>query len=105
MDNGYLSRAEHNEYVKRMEDEHRRLNNRIVVLEKSSVQMHELVKNVGIMATNMKHMARLQNDLNDRLERLEQVPSQNFSVIKNSIFAAIGASIGGAIIAALTYFL
>ncbi len=105
MDNNYISRTEHNEYVKRMEDEHKRLNTRILILEKSSVQMHELVKNVGIMATNMKHMAKLQNDLNDRLERLEQVPSNNFNVIKNSIFAAIGASIGGAIVSALLFFM
>lgn len=105
MDNGYLTRAEYNEYVRRMEDEHKRLNNRILMLEKTSAQMHELVKNVGIMATNMKHMAKLQNDLNERLERLEQVPSNNFNVIKNSAFAAIGAALGGAIVSALLMFL
>ncbi|MBQ6626372.1 MAG: hypothetical protein IIX27_03685 [Ruminococcus sp.] len=105
MDNNYISRTEHNEYVRRMEDEHKRLNNRILMLEKTSAQMHELVKNVGIMATNMKHMAKLQNDLNERLERLEQVPSNNFNVIKNSVFAAIGAALGGAIVSAMLMFL
>lgn len=101
----YLTRAEHNEYVKRMEDEHKRMNHRISELEDSKGQMQDLINNVGIMATNMKHMAELQNDQNDRLERLENIPNQNWNTIKNAIFGAIGATIGGAIISAIIYFL
>ena len=35
METNYISRAEHNEFVKRMDDERKRMNNRIVILEKS----------------------------------------------------------------------
>ncbi len=105
MDNNFISRREHDEYVKRMEDEHRRLSHRLEECEKSTQDIRDLVKNVGIMATNMKHLAKAQEDQNDRLERLEKLPNQNWNTIKNGIFNAIGAAIGGAVIAALLFFM
>ncbi len=105
MDNDYISRREHNEFTKRMEDEHKRLSHRIEECEKSTQDIRDLVKNVGIMASNMEHLAKAQEDQNDRLERLEKLPNQNWNTIKNGIFNAIGVAIGGAIIAALLFFM
>ena len=39
MENNYISRLEHNEYVKRMEDEHRRINHRLEKCEQISEQI------------------------------------------------------------------
>ncbi|MBR2715998.1 MAG: hypothetical protein IKB73_07335 [Ruminococcus sp.] len=105
MENAYISRREHDEYVKRMEDEHKRLNNRLVVVEKASKDMQELIANVGKMAVNMEHMIDEQRSQSERLESLEKLPYQNWNIIKNGVYNAIGASIGGAIIAVLLYFL
>ncbi|MBQ7965870.1 MAG: hypothetical protein IJ331_07310 [Ruminococcus sp.] len=105
MDNNYISRAEHDEYVKRMDDEHRRMNNRIVILEKSGQQMQSLINNVGKMAVNMEHMVEEQRSQSERLERLEKLPLNNWNIVKSGVYNAIGASIGGAIIAAILFFL
>ena len=105
MDNNYISRAEHDEYVKRMDDEHRRMNNRIVILEKSGQQMQSLINNVGKMAVNMEHMVEEQRSQSERLEHLEKLPLNNWNIVKNGVYNAIGASIGGAIIAAILYFI
>ena len=105
MDKNYISRAEHDEYVKRMDDEHRRMNNRIVILEKSGQQMQSLINNVGKMAVNMEHMVEEQRSQSERLERLEKLPLNNWNIVKSGVYNAIGASIGGAIIAAILFFL
>ncbi len=101
----YITRAEHQEYVKRMEDEHKRLNNRLNEVENDTKDMHELIKNVGIMATNMEHMVDEQRNQSIRLERLEKLPLNNWNTVKNGVYNAIGASIGGAVIAAILFFL
>lgn len=100
----YITRAEHNEYVKRMEDEHKRLHNRLVNMESTTKDMHELINNVSIMATNMEHMVDEQRNQNERLQRLEKLPLNSWNTIKNGLYNAIGASIGGAVIAAILYF-
>ncbi len=105
MDSMYISRAEHEEFVKRMDDEHKRANNRIAILEKSSCEIQALVNNVGKMAVNMEHMVDEQRSQSERLERLEKLPLHNWNIIKNAVYNAIGASIGGAVIAAILYFL
>lgn len=105
MDTEYISRAEHDEFVKRMDDEHKRMNNRIVILEKSGYEMQALINNVGKMAVNMEHMIDEQRNQSERLERLEKLPLNNWNIVKNGVYNAIGASIGGAIIAAILFFL
>ena len=91
--------------MKRMEEEHKRLSHRIEDCEKSTQDIRDLVKNVGIMASNMEHLAKAQEDQNDRLERLEKIPNQSWNTIKNGLLNAIGATIGGAIIAAILFFI
>ena len=103
--NGYLSRAEHEEFVKRMEDEHARTNERFAVYEKTTEQMQELINNMGIMATNMKYMIEEQRTQGERLKRLENVPLNSWNSIKTAVLASVGTAIGGAITAMLLYFI
>ena len=42
MENNFISRREHDEYVKRMEDEHRRINRRLEKCEQISEQMQDM---------------------------------------------------------------
>lgn len=104
MDNP-ITRAEHNEYVRRMDDEHNRMNHRLHTLEQSYSQMQELITNVGKMAVNMENMFEEQRSQSERLKHLEQIPNKNWNTLRSGVLNAIGAAIGGAIIAALLFFL
>lgn len=105
MSTEYITREEHTEYVKRMTDEHTRINRRLEAFEKQSLQMQEMNNNVGKLAVNMEHMLEEQREQGHRLTRLEEAPNQTWSTIKHGLFNAIGAAIGGAIIAAIIFFI
>ena len=53
-----ITRAEHTEFLKRMEDEHKRLSRRIDVLEKDNAQNQSLIVSVEKMAVNMENMLK-----------------------------------------------
>ena len=105
MDNNYISRLEHNEYVKRMEDEHRRINRRLEKCEQISVQMQDMNTNISELATNMKHLLEEQREQGKRLDKIEDEPKSMWDCVKKGVFSAIGAAVGGAIIAAIMFFL
>lgn len=67
MDN-YITRQEHNEYARRMEDEHKRQNHRISELEKAIEQNHQLLISVEKLAVNMETMQKEQQKQGERLE-------------------------------------
>lgn len=66
-----ISRAEHEEFTKRMEEEHRRQNKRIELLEGSVQQLHVLTASVEKLAINMENMLKVQAQQGKRLEELE----------------------------------
>ena len=66
-----ITRAEHEEFVKRMEDEDRRQNRRIEILEKSVQQFTSLTASVEKLALNMENMLKEQEAQGNRLEALE----------------------------------
>lgn len=105
MENGYMLRLEHTEFVKRMEDEHNRVNHRLATLENGHKQMQELVNSVGKMAVSIENMCGEIHHQGKRLERLEEIPNKSWNTIKNGLYNAIGATIGGAVIAGIIYFL
>ncbi len=101
----YISRREHDEFVKRMDDEHNRMNRRLVNLEKSDEKMQEMNKNIGELALNMKHILEEQRKQGDRLDAFEKDKNSNWQSLKKGLFNAIGAALGGAVIAAIIYFI
>ena len=105
MENNFISRREHDGYVKRMEDEHRRINRRLEKCEQISEQMQDMNSNISELATNMKHLLDEQLAQGKRLDKIEDEPKSMWDSVKKGAFSAIGASIGGAVIAALLYFL
>ena len=64
----YIIRAEHNEYVKRMEDEHHRMNRRIGLLEEEVRQISQIASSVEKLAVNMENMLKEQQEQGERLE-------------------------------------
>lgn len=96
----YVTRLEYEEHNKRMEDEHKRINHRIVNLEELTALIHEI-------ATNTNNMSREQKEQGERLEKLDnkimimqQAPADTWTRIKNEALMTVvkaistGAAVG-----------
>ena len=68
---GYLTLAEHKEYSRRMEDEHKRQNKRIGDLETQVEDIGALTASVASLAQSVEQMAKAQEKQAERLETLE----------------------------------
>lgn len=89
-----ITRAEHNEFVKRMEEYNKRQDARIEKLEDVVEQISVLTTSVEKMATNMENMFNEQVSQGERLETLESRDGENWrAAIKYGISALIGAII------------
>lgn len=71
MDQEYLTAAVHDEYAKRMDDEHKRQNKRITDLENAVKDINSLTVSVASLAQSIEQMAKIQEKQNDRLKVLE----------------------------------
>lgn len=96
-----IVRAEHAEFVKRMEDEHKRIEARIKLLEEANVQNQELVASVGKMAVNMEFMVEEQRKQGLRLEALEKKPIKTYIHIKQTIITSVVSTLVGGAFGAL----
>lgn len=66
-----ITRAEHEEFRKRIEEENHRQNRRIEGLEENSKQVTAMVSSIEKLAANMELMAKEQEKQGKRLETLE----------------------------------
>lgn len=66
-----ITRAEHEEFCKRIEEENHRQNKRIEELEENAKQISAMVASIEKLAANMEHMAKEQEKQGKRLETLE----------------------------------
>lgn len=93
-----ITRAEHEEFRKRMEQEDHRQNKRIDLLEESVRQISAIAASVERLATNMEGMLKEQERQGERLDTLEKEPGDTWQRIKvKAIDTAVGL-IAGAII-------
>lgn len=93
MDNA-LTRAEHIEFAKRMEDEHARQNKRIGDLEKASEKNGKLLASIERIATSVENMQKEIASQGDRLGRLEARDGEMW----RKIIGHIATTVLGAII-------
>ena len=89
----YIERREHEEFSKRMEDEHERLSKRITILEDITRQVSSLTTSVEKLACNMSHMLTEQQRQGMRLDALEQKPSKRYDTIVTVIITALASGI------------
>lgn len=101
----YITRPEHDEYARRMEDEDRRQNKRIELLEENIGQLTNLTISVGKLANSMEGMLAEQKEQGKRLKALEELPVRNWNTVKVAILTAIGTAIGTGIVAAVINYL
>lgn len=85
----FISRHEHEEFCKRMEDEHERLSKRITIIEDITRQVSSLTTSVEKLACNMSHMLTEQQRQGMRLDTLEQKPTKRYDTIVTVIITAL----------------
>ena len=91
----YISRQEHDEFVKRMQDEHKRIHYRITDTEKKVDKIYDLTSSVERPATSIESMAKEQKEQGERLEELEARDGETWRKVKWYILTlAIGAVAG-----------
>ena len=90
----YISRAEHEEYTLRMDQEHRRINHRIEVLENHTQEINRLQISIEKLIINVESMVKEQKAQGIRLEALE---SKDGKMWRQSIGYIISAIVGAAV--------
>ena len=71
MPDDYVSRMEHEEFVKRIDDNAKQLNDRIDKIERQNNQITDLLVLVNKLANSMEHMMKDTEDQSKRLDKLE----------------------------------
>lgn len=90
-----ISRAEHNEFVKRMEEHNSRQDARIKKLEELVDKISVLSASIEKMANNMENMFNEQVSQGERLEKLESRDGEKWrELIKYVLTLVVGACIG-----------
>lgn len=91
----YLTRLEHEEFTKRMEEEHNHQNRRITDVEDNLRQIQELTISIERMAINVECVVKELKRQGDRLEMLESRDGDNWrNMIRYLMTASIGVIIG-----------
>ena len=84
-----ISRAEHEEFAKRMEDEHKRINHRVADLESGVRQIGELTASVEKLAQSVQQMAKSQGRQEERLEELEGRDGEMWRKVTGYVITAV----------------
>ena len=92
----YVSRVEHTEFSKRIEQENERQNHRIANLESAMNQLSELVASVKVLAVNVENIAEQIKSQGERLKEIEGKPAKRWETV-------IGCIITGVVGAVITY--
>ena len=93
MDN-LISRQEYEEFCRRMEDERKRTNHRLLNLEETMRQIGELTASVERLAVSVESMAKSQSRHEKRLEDLEGRDGEMWRKVSGHVLTLI---IGGAV--------
>ena len=89
------------QYLTADDHEIKSLKHRVDACEKQISEYGQLVRSVDKLATNMEYMAKEQAHQSLRLDKLEQVPVEDYKHYKRSIVTAIIGTLIGAILGAV----
>lgn len=85
----YVSKAVHDEFAKRIEEENTRQNHRINNLESAINQLSELITSVKILAVNVENIANEISEQGNRLKEIEGKPAKRWETVIGCIITAI----------------
>lgn len=92
---GVITRAEHEEFARRQDEENKRQNRRIDLLEQNVEKMGALTTSVEKLATNMESMLKEQEKQGKRLETLESRDGEMWrKVVGYIVTAVVGIILG-----------
>lgn len=90
-----ISRAEHEEFRRRIEEENKRQDKRIEILEEDAKRIGGLSSSIEKLALNMENMLKEQLKQGERLEVLEARDGEMWrKVVSYAITAIVGIVIG-----------
>lgn len=91
----FITRVEHEEFARRMEDEHGRQNKRIELLEESMQKQNALLSSIEKLAVNMESMQKELTKQGERLEVLESRDGEMWRKVTGYVITTvIGAVLG-----------
>lgn len=85
----FISRGEHEEFVRRIEDERKRTNHRLEDLEEGLRQIQDLTASVERLALSVESMARSQSKHEVRLEKLEGRDGEMWRKVTGYVVTAV----------------
>lgn len=89
MDSTPITRAEHEEFCKRVEAEDHRQNKRLEILEEQTKQFTDLVLSVRELAQSVKQLAEIQNVQGEKLDELESRDGEMWRRVSGYVITAI----------------
>ena len=90
-----ITRREHEEFVRRMEDEHKRISKRITETSDEIKEISKIANAVNELAINMKMMLQEQQEQGERLSKLEERDGEMWrKAVGYVVTAIIGVVIG-----------
>jgi hypothetical protein len=96
----FITRNEHEEFRRGLEQENKRQNHRLSELEKCLAEIGNTTKTIERLAVNMEHIAKEQEKQGTRLEALESRDGKMWRKVIGYIVTAI---VGGVITYVLTH--
>lgn len=84
-----ITRKEHEEFAKRIDEENHRQNRRIEALEETVRHISDLTATVKELAVNMKNMLTEQEKQGDRLAKIEGKDGEMWRTIVTHILTAV----------------
>jgi hypothetical protein len=90
-----ITRVEHEEFGRRIEERDKRQDKRIELLEESTKRLEALSISIEKLATNMEHMLKEQIQQGERLEALESRDGEMWrKLVSYALTAVVGIAIG-----------
>ena len=85
----FVTKAVHEEFAKRIDEENDRQNHRISILETGQAQINELVSSVKVLAVNMETMSKELSKQGERLTEIEGKPAKRWETVVACILTGI----------------
>ena len=85
----FVTRAVHEEFAKRIDEENDRQNHRLTVLETGQAQINELVSSVKVLAVNMETMSKELQKQGAKLNEIESRPAKRWETVVACIITGI----------------
>lgn len=93
-----ITRAEHEEFRRNMEAEHKRINKRLDGIENISQRITDLYISVNNLAKSIENMVKIQQDHAQRIEIIENQDGEKWRFTVKLIATATVSAVIGAII-------